>query len=83
MNKFKPTRIRKQKARARAARDGSTAEVPIDANALVINPVDQKDRLARKQEMKDALRAQQPQMSSKKKKRLDKYIVSGTKRRLT
>ena len=76
MNKFKPTRVRKQKARARAVRNGAVAEPQHDANAVVIDPADQKERMAKKQELRDALRAEQPQMSSKKKKRLDKYIVS-------
>ena len=74
-NKFKPTRVRKHKARARNAHDGPAETGPVYANTLVINPGDQEARESRKEEARDALRAEKPQMSAKKKKRLDKYIV--------
>ena len=47
-----------------------------DSNAMEILPNHEKDH--RKQEIRATLQAQQPKMSAKKQKRLDKYIVSLT-----
>ena len=47
-----------------------------NSNALEILPASIKSEEEKKSAMKDALRAEQPKMSSKKQKRLDKYIVS-------
>ena len=73
-NKFKPSRVRKHKARVRAPNDCSTRIGATDPNASVIDPNDQKENALRKQQLREILRAQQPQTSSKKKKRLNKYI---------
>ena len=71
MPQFKP-RQRKHKARKRLS-DGTGAEN--DTNAAEILPAGQRERRLKHEEMKESLRAQQPKMSSKKQKRLDKYIV--------
>lgn len=46
-----------------------------DTNVDEIPSASEAQRQAKKQELKDAAKAQQPTMSGKKKKRLDKYIV--------
>ena len=77
MPKFIP-RQRKHKVRERLEQDGGNVRVPIgnDSNAAEILPSTFSERDKKRQEMENALRAQQPRASSKKQKRLDKYIVS-------
>ncbi|KAL8695768.1 MAG: hypothetical protein Q9201_007964 [Fulgogasparrea decipioides] len=70
MAKFTP-RDRKQRRR----RNGkSRNEEAMDTNAVEVIPITASEKEKKKREMKDAIRAQQPTMSSKKSKRLDKYI---------
>ena len=74
MPKFVP-RQRKHKVRERLGQDGGNSGVTKDSNALEIGPDDNNEKEEKRKRMKDAIRAKQPVMSSKKKKRLDKYIV--------
>jgi len=64
-------RQRKHKARARDAQ----SVVAADANALEILPVSKADKEERRRLLKEELRANATKVSSKKSKRLDKYIV--------
>jgi hypothetical protein len=73
MPKFVP-RQRKQKALRREAQSQS-ADAPQDSNALEITPLSKDEKEERRRKLKEELRAQQPKVSSKKQKRLDKYIV--------
>ena len=73
-------RERKHKKRRRA-QDGDIAPDDSNSNAPVIVPAAAKERSEKKSAMKLALRSQQPKMSSKKQKRLDKYIVSRGKKK--
>ena len=66
-------RERKHKKRQRA--QNGSAELGSDPNALEILPASVTERNEKKNALKEALRNQQPRMSSKKQKRLDKYIV--------
>ena len=49
-----------------------------DSNAVELLPADQAAKRLKFEQARDELRSQQPKFSSKKKKRLDKYIVSKT-----
>lgn len=71
MPPFKP-RDRKQRARRQ---DGKSASAPVDTNVTEIIPISKAEKEAKRQQLREQLRGQQPKMSSKKKKRLDKYIV--------
>ncbi|KAG9200615.1 putative ATP-dependent RNA helicase DHR1 [Epicoccum nigrum] len=79
MPKFVP-RQRKHKVAARqkaAARN----DAPAEANVEQILPAEQKEREERRRAMKDELvRDTQSKMSSKKKKRLDKYVDTKLKK---
>lgn len=68
MPKFVP-RERKHKRRQQ------DAGPPVDTNATEIMPISKAEKDARRQKLREELRAQQPKISSKKQKRLDKYIV--------
>lgn len=70
MPKFTP-RQRKQKHR----RKEPTA--PVDTNVTELAPVSKDEREARRQKLREELRDQHTSVSSKKQKRLDKYIVRG------
>lgn len=70
MPKFTP-RQRKQKHR----RKESTA--PVDTNVAELAPVSKSEKEARRQKLREELREQHSNVSSKKQKRLDKYIVRG------
>ena len=76
MPKFIP-RQRKHKVRRRLEQDAGNAVYPTgdDSNPVEINPSTTTEREKKRLDMKAALRAQQPRISSKKQKRLDKYIV--------
>lgn len=72
MPKFVP-RQRKHKVRQREAQNGVA-----DSNTVEILPTSKEERDIRRQEMRAQLKAEQlanSKVSSKKKKRLDKYIV--------
>jgi ATP-dependent RNA helicase DHX37/DHR1 len=78
MPKFVP-RKRKQRDREKeraqqhqnATRPGGIA----NSNTAEIVPASKTEREQRREQLKEELRAQQPKISSKKQKRLDKYIV--------
>ncbi|KAL8894879.1 MAG: hypothetical protein Q9207_008378 [Kuettlingeria erythrocarpa] len=70
MTKFVP---RDRKARRKKDRRSRNDGVP-DTNAVEILPSTTSDKERKKKELRDSIRAQQPGMSSKKGKRLDKYI---------
>lgn len=71
MAKFVPRDRKKRKARKGKLQDEGMS----DTNALEVVPTPVSEKERKKKEMKDNIRAQQPAMSSKKSKRLDKYIV--------
>lgn len=71
MPPFKP-RDRKQRGRRQ---NGKSTSTPVDTNVTEIVPVSKAEKEVKRQQLREQLREQQPKMSSKKKKRLDKYIV--------
>lgn len=71
MPPFKP-RDRKQRGRRQ---DVKSAAASVDTNVTEIIPVSKAEKEAKRHQLREQLREQQPKMSSKKKKRLDKYIV--------
>lgn len=71
MPKFVP-RPRKQKDRQRAAESSRQAQ---DTNATEIAPASTTTKDDARKRLREELRAQQPKISAKKQKRLDKYIV--------
>ncbi|KAL9601896.1 MAG: hypothetical protein Q9219_002249 [cf. Caloplaca sp. 3 TL-2023] len=70
MAKFIP---RDRKSRRKRDRKSRVTEVS-DTNAAEILPVTTSEKEKQKKEIKDSIRKQQPKISSKKSKRLDKYI---------
>ncbi|PYI00132.1 P-loop containing nucleoside triphosphate hydrolase protein [Aspergillus ellipticus CBS 707.79] len=74
MPKFVP-RQRKQKHRKNEA-----TSAPVDTNVSELAPVSKSEKEAKRQKLKDDLRAQHTQISSKKQKRLDKYIETKLKK---
>ena len=76
MPKFIP-RQRKHKLKYRLEPGGGSGGVSTgnDSNAAEILPTTVTEKEKKRQDMKNALRAQQPKISDKKQKRLDKYIV--------
>ena len=72
MAPFKKRERKHKNRRSEATQDGSN----LDSNAFEILPADQAARKRKHEEARETLKQQQPKMSSKKKKRLDKYIVS-------
>lgn len=74
MPKFVP-RQRKHKVLQRTKDNGTSPRTGRDSNPVEILPVEKAKREEKRRELKAQLRAQQPTMSSKKQKRLDKYIV--------
>ena len=78
MPKFVP-RERKHKVRRRLEENGRSegnGPLGLDPNAMEILPSSRTENEIKRQAMKDALRAQQPKISGKKQKRLDRYIVN-------
>lgn len=69
-------RERKHKVLRRTQGNSHGNGVGNDTNATEILPASQKEREAKALALKEQLRAQQPKMSGKKQKRLDKYIVT-------
>ncbi|KAM5475201.1 putative ATP-dependent RNA helicase DHR1 [Microsporum audouinii] len=69
MPKFVP-RQRKHKARARE----NQPKLSQDTNATEVAPVSKEEKEERRRKLREELRAQQPKISGKKQKRLDKYI---------
>lgn len=75
MAKFVP-RQRKHRVRDRQKRHNDTAASENeDTNATEIVPEAISEKEKRRRDLKAVLRAQQSSISSKKQKRLDKYIV--------
>ena len=76
MPKFVP-RQRKHKVKRRLEQDAGNLGVSAssDSNAAELLPVRVTEKEKKRQEMRNALREQQPKVSSKKQKRLEKYIV--------
>ena len=68
MPKFTP-RPRKQKHRRQEA------AASVDTNVAELAPVSKDEKEARRQKLRDELRNQHSNVSSKKQQRLDKYIV--------
>ena len=75
MPKFVP-RQRKHRVRERLKHDGADSRLTRDSNPLETVPIISNGKEEERQRRNYAIRAEQPTMSSKKKKRLDKYIVS-------
>ncbi|KAI9677684.1 MAG: putative ATP-dependent RNA helicase DHR1 [Caeruleum heppii] len=73
MPKFVP-RQRKHKARRKVGDHGHQSSVAAESNVAEILPVSATEKEERKRQLREQLRAQQPKMSGKKQKRLDKYI---------
>lgn len=76
MPRFVP-RQRKHKVRKRLEQDSGNVGLPNgnDSNAAEIFPGPVAETEKKRQDMRNILRAQHPKTSSKKQKRLDKYIV--------
>lgn len=74
MAKFTP-RQRKQKHKQR---DNPAA--PVDTNVLEVVPVSKSEKEARRQKLREELKAQHTKISAKKQKRLDKYIENKLKK---
>ncbi|KAL2404021.1 putative ATP-dependent RNA helicase DHR1 [Exophiala dermatitidis] len=72
-------RQRKQKARAREEKEKGQAASQ-QTNHEVIIPLSKAEREEKKRKLREELRAQQPKISSKKQKRLDKYIENKLKK---
>jgi ATP-dependent RNA helicase DHX37/DHR1 len=81
MPKFIP-RLRKQKALAREKAIASQPPPPstADSNALILLPSDQAAKDEKKRTLREEVRAQNGKVSSKKQKRLDKYIDTKLKK---
>lgn len=74
MPKFVP-RQRKHKVLQRTKNEHFSPGTGVDSNSLEILPAGKAQQEEKRRELKAQLRSQQPKMSSKKQKRLDKYIV--------
>lgn len=75
MPKFVP-RQRKHKINKTQSRNSrSGKDVNNDSNTTEIIPVAKSEKEEKRRQLKEDLRAQRPKISSKKQKRLDKYIV--------
>ena len=75
MPKFVP-RQRKHKINKTQSRNGrSGSDLLNDPNTTEILSVPKTEKEEQRRQMKEDLRRQQPKLSSKKQKRLDKYIV--------
>ncbi|OJJ04695.1 hypothetical protein ASPVEDRAFT_136554 [Aspergillus versicolor CBS 583.65] len=75
MPKFIP-RQRKQRHRQQQ----QAANTATDTNAAEIAPLSKSEKEARKEKLREELRAQHPKISAKKQKRLDKYIDNKLKK---
>ena len=71
MAKFVPRDRKKRRRKFDNPQDGAV----LDTNVVEVVPTVASEREKKKREIKNSIRAQQPAMSSKKAKRLDKYIV--------
>ena len=64
----------RQRAEQNGYRKGKSGET-VDPNASEILPTSIAEKEQRRQQMKAQLRTEQPKISGKKQKRLDKYVV--------
>ena len=71
MAKFVPRDRKKRRRTVDKSRNGGV----LDTNVSEVVPTAPSEKEKKKREITDSIRAQQPAMSSKKAKRLDKYIV--------
>lgn len=71
MAKFVARDRKKRRRKVDKSQDGGV----LDTNVVEVIPTAASEKEKKKREIKDSIRAQQPAMSSKKAKRLDKYIV--------
>lgn len=60
-----------------AKQDENVLETVQDPNAEILVPLSKQELEDRKRKLQEALKRHEPGISSKKRKRLDKYIVSG------
>ncbi|EAW08694.1 ATP-dependent RNA helicase ECM16 [Aspergillus clavatus NRRL 1] len=72
--KFVP-RQRKQKHR-----QTDTSSTPVDTNAAELLPISKSEKEAKKEKLREELRAQHTKISARKQKRLDKYIENKLKK---
>jgi len=79
MPKFVP-RQRKHKAREREKPNSIIEVTQSDSNAAEILPPSKSEREEKRTKLREELRAQQPNISSKKQKRLNKYIETKLKK---
>ncbi|KAI9697999.1 MAG: putative ATP-dependent RNA helicase DHR1 [Candelina mexicana] len=79
MPRFVP-RQRKHKVLQRQQRHGVPTAPMGDSNAAEILPVSKGEKEEKRRRLREELRAQQPKISSKKQKRLDKYIDTKLKK---
>lgn len=79
MPKFIP-RQRKHKAREREQRKSTSEPTTNDSNVAEILPASKAEREEKRRKLREELRAQQAKISSKKQKRLDKYIETKLKK---
>ncbi|KAI4267141.1 MAG: hypothetical protein L6R38_008395, partial [Xanthoria sp. 2 TBL-2021] len=70
MAKFVARDRKKRRRKVDKSQDGGV----LDTNVVEVIPTAASEKEKKKREIKDSIRAQQPAMSSKKAKRLDKYI---------
>jgi ATP-dependent RNA helicase DHX37/DHR1 len=68
-------RQRKHRVRKRLENLGRKTQPELDPNALEILPPQRKEQEERRKALRAEIRGQQHKISSKKQKRLDKYIV--------
>lgn len=73
-------RQRKHKAREREKRKSTTEPATNDSNVAEILPASKAEREEKRKKLREELRAQQTKISSKKQKRLDKYIETKLKK---
>ena len=73
-------RERKHRKRQKVKREGHAGN-DANSNALEILPASIEEKENKKTALRDALRAEQPRISSKRQKRLDKYIVGEAARK--
>ena len=75
MAKFVPRQRKHKVLRRNNGSSHRTSASVEDSNTAEIVPLSQRDREDKKRRLREELRAQQPKMSGKKQKRLEKYIV--------
>ena len=74
LNPKMPRFVPRQRKHKVLAREKSEKPPQIESNQEQIIPLTQNEKEAKRQKLRDELKAQQPKVSAKKQKRLDKYI---------